>query len=74
MNQTESWEEVIKAAEQRLSISEDEALRHGKSHALPSLAKALRKVRPRVERMRARLDFSRARKAGKLTRPSWATP
>lgn len=74
MNQTEAWEEVFKAAEQRFAISEDEALRHGKSHALPSLAKALRKVRPRVERMRTRLDFARAKKAGKLNRPSWATP
>jgi hypothetical protein len=74
MNLTEAWEEVIKAAEQRLAISEDDALRHGKSHALPKLAQALRKVRPRVERMRSRLDFSRAKKAGKQTRPSWATP
>lgn len=74
MNLTEAWEEVIKAAEQRLSISEDESLRYGKSHALPKLAQALRKVRPRVERMRARLDVIRARKAGKPTRPSWATP
>lgn len=74
MNQTEAWEEVIKAAEQRLIISEDEALRHGKSHALPKLAQALRKIRPRVERMRSRLDVVRARKAGKPTRPSWATP
>ncbi len=74
MNQTEAYEEVIKAAQQRLTISEDEALRCGQSHALPKLAQALRKVLPRVQRMRTRLDFSRARKAGKQSRPSWATP
>jgi acyl-coenzyme A synthetase/AMP-(fatty) acid ligase len=74
MNLTEAMEEILKAAEQRLIISEDEALRHGKSHALPKLAQALRKIRPRVEHMRERLDFSRAKKAGKQTRPSWATP
>jgi hypothetical protein len=67
MNLTESWELVIRAAE----LCRDDPRW---SAAMPRLAKALTKVKPRVERMRSRLDFSRARKAGTQTRPSWATP
>lgn len=44
------------------------------AHAFPKLGAALKKVKPRVERMRSRLDFARAKTAGKLNRPSWATP
>lgn len=69
MNQTEAWEIVIKAAESRLFIADSEA-----AHAFPKLAAALKKVKPRVERMRSRLNFARARKAGTLNRPQWATP
>lgn len=66
MNQTEAWEAVLLAAEayERIMTLRD---------ARP-LQRALAKVKPRVTRMRARLDFIRARKAGKLNRPSWATP
>lgn len=73
MNLTEAWEMVIKAAEitQRLiergDLDEDAC-------GIPRLTQALTKVTPRVQRMRARLDFIRAKKAGKQNRPSWATP
>lgn len=43
-------------------------------NAMPRLAKALHKTKPRVERMRARLDAIRARRAGKPKCPSWAMP
>jgi len=68
MNLTESWELVIKAAE----LCRDDPA--GLGLQTPHLAKAIKKVKPRVERMRARLDFIRARKAGKPTGPSWAIP
>lgn len=38
------------------------------------LRKAIAKVEPRVQRMRARLDAIRARKAGKPRCPKWAMP
>lgn len=73
MNQTEAWETVIKAAKISLALIERGDLDDDACDT-PKLATALRKVAPRVERMRARLDFLRARKAGTLNRPSWATP
>lgn len=72
MNQTEAWEAVYGAAFAALSLG----IRSGMMEADEQrrLAAACKKVKPRVERMRSRLDFARARKAGKLNRPSWATP
>lgn len=73
MNLTEAYELILKAAGSRLLIDEYEEPRTGK-RSFPDLEKAIRKIQPRVERMRARLDSTRARKAGKPTRPKWATP
>lgn len=79
MNQTEAMETVLEAADIfcRLNLLEKGRpmvmvkIGNGDSHNLVS---ALRKITPRVQRMRARLDFSRAKKAGKQSRPSWAAP
>jgi len=71
MNQTEAWEVVIKAADWMVRTAEKT---NPKAGPVIELRTALKKVKPRVERMRSRLDFARARKAGTLNRPSWATP
>lgn len=72
MNQTEAWEIVWNAAVERLSHL---TLKRPKQAAkCARLERALSKCAPRVQRMRARLDFSRAKRAGKQSRPSWATP
>lgn len=70
MNQTEAFEAVYQAAVERLSHFT--ARRQDKQRA--TLERALNKVFPRVQRMRQRLDFIRAKRAGTLNRPSWATP
>lgn len=72
MNTTEAWELVVKAAESRLFIADAEA--HHASHAFPKLASALKRIKPRVERMRSRLDHLRARKAGKPRCPKGLEP
>lgn len=74
MNQTEAWETVEKAALERLIYLTRRAKTPAKKQECRALRIALIKVGPRVHRMRARLDFSRAKKAGKQSRPSWATP
>ncbi len=67
MNQTEAWEMVIRAAQ----LCRDDP--HW-SAAMPRLAKAIMKVKPRVERMRSRLDYARARRAGKPRCPKGLEP
>lgn len=67
MNQTEAWELVIRAAEM---CQQDERWRN----AMPRLAKAISRTKPKVEKMRARLDDQRARRAGKPKCPAWARP
>jgi hypothetical protein len=74
MNQTEAWEAVGNAALEHLSWLACRAKTLKQQQEVKLLKRAIQKVAPRVQRMRARLDFSRARKAGKQTRPSWATP
>lgn len=72
MNQTEAWELVVRAAESRLFIADIEAQQD--AHAFPKPATALKKIKPRVERMRSRLDFARARRAGKPRCPKGLEP
>ncbi|MES2596045.1 MAG: hypothetical protein V4662_11945 [Verrucomicrobiota bacterium] len=71
MNLTESWELVLRAARNFEMIDETESTVTGK-RLMPNLATALKKVAPRIERMRSRLDSARARKAGKPKCPRWA--
>ena len=68
MNQTEAWELVIKAAE----LCRDDPA--GLGLQTPHLAKAIKKVKPRVERMRSRLECIRARRAGKPKCPRGLEP
>lgn len=72
MNQTEAWELVVRAAESRLFIDDCEAVLAPRT--FPSLAAALKKIKPRVERMRSRLDHLRARKAGNPRCPKGLEP
>lgn len=74
MNQTEAMEAVYNGAVQHLGRLFLRAKSRKQKQECKALERALHKVWPRVERMRARLDFSRARKAGTQSRPSWATP
>lgn len=74
MNQTEAWELVFAAAVARYARMALTAKSKAERQAVKDMDVALKKVSLRVHRMRARLDFARARKAGKQTRPSWATP
>jgi len=74
MNQTEAWEAVYNAALERLSWQVLRAKTRAQKAECKTLERALRKVGTRVHRMRSRLEFARARKAGTLNRPSWATP
>ncbi|MBE7497089.1 MAG: hypothetical protein HS117_19280 [Verrucomicrobiaceae bacterium] len=67
MNITEAWEQVLRAAEMYRDSESGWA-------AMPRLPKAITKVKPRVERMRQRLDSARARRAGKPKCPRWAEP
>lgn len=71
MNVTEAWEAVIRAADWMVRTGEKTDPKAG---PVVELRAALKKVTPRVQRMRSRLDFIRAKKAGKQTRPNWATP
>lgn len=73
MNLTEAYELILKAAASRMLIDEFEQPRTGKL-SFPKLDQAIRKIQPRIQRRRTRLDVTRARKAGKPTRPSWTTP
>lgn len=73
MNNTEAWEMVIKAAEKFAQIDETEATLNG-ALMMPKLKAALNRVTPRVERMRSKLDFMRAARAGKPKLPAWMAP
>jgi len=67
MTQTEAWELVIRAAE----LCRDDPRW---SAAMPRLPRAILKTKPKVERMRARLDDLRARRAGAPKLPAWMKP
>lgn len=67
MNITEAYEEVLRAAK----MCRDDARWRA---AMPRLPKAILKIQPRVERMRERLDFWRARRAGKPRCPKGLEP
>lgn len=71
MTVTEAFEWVTAAAETMVQKADEQRM---KDEGIENLRRALKRVQPRVQRMRARLDFARARRAGKLNRPSWATP
>lgn len=73
MNNTEAWEMVIKAAQNFAQIDETEATING-APMMPKLNAALKRVTPRVDRMRSRLDAIRAQKSGKPNCPKWAMP
>jgi len=65
MNLTEAWESVLKAAE---AVADEDLLNSKELH------KACRMVRPRVERMRGRLEALRARRAGRPLCPRGLEP
>lgn len=69
MNVTESHEMLVRAAEWILDRYGDD--RPGEFAKLPA---ALRIMKPRAQRMRERLDFHRARRAGTPKGPAWASP
>lgn len=73
MNNTEAWEMVIKAAENFMRIDETESAATG-TRMMPKLQAALNRVTPRVDRMRAKLDFARAARSGRPKLPSWMAP
>jgi hypothetical protein len=73
MNMTEAWEVVIRAAEIAQTLVERGDL-DDEACGIANLSRAITKVKPRAGRMRSRVDFARARKAGPLNRPKWATP
>jgi hypothetical protein len=72
VNQTEAWEWVLGAAEGLIYHAEKQGLPD--DEGLRALRKAVPKVKPKIERMRARLDDSRARRAGKPKLPAWMKP
>lgn len=72
MNITEAYEAVLMAAVAHLSKQRGNSKKAQREQSY--LERALKKVSPRIARMRSRLDFHRARKQGTLNRPSWATP
>lgn len=72
MNITEAYEAVYMAAVAYLAKQKRNSKSAQREQA--NLERALKKISPRIQRMRSRLDFSRARRAGKQSRPSWATP
>lgn len=72
MTITEAYEAVYLAAVAHLAKQKGTSKAALREQA--SLERALKKISPRIHRMRARLDVSRARRAGKPSRPAWATP
>jgi hypothetical protein len=73
MNNTEAWEMVNKAARNFGMIDETESTITG-SRMLPKLSMAIKQVEPKILRMRARLDDTRARRAGTPKLPAWMKP
>lgn len=73
MNLTECWQLVLNAA---VAFEEEQvrAVAMYGTRGMPELSTAIHKVRPKVERMQARLEALRARRAGKPLRPKWAEP
>ena len=71
MNVTEAYEWVATAAQTMVQRADQQGMQ---DEGIENLRRALKHVQPRVHRMRSRLDFIRAKKAGKQTRPNWATP
>ncbi len=73
MNMTEAWETVIRAAEIARTLVERGNL-DDEACGIAKISTAINKVKPRVERMRSRLDHARARRAGKPRCPKGLEP
>lgn len=73
MNITEAWERILSAAESTVKHFSMHDLMRGKGND-PTLIRALSIIRPRVKRMRSRLDHARARMAGKPLCPKGLEP
>jgi hypothetical protein len=73
MNITEAYERVLEAAVSTVKQFSMHELMRGKGND-PRLIRALSIIKPRVERMRSRLDHARARRAGKPLCPRGLEP
>lgn len=69
MNQTEAWEWVLGAAESIVRFHQNQD-----DEGVKMLRKAIPKVKPKIVRMRERLDDARARRAGTPKLPAWMKP
>ena len=71
MNQTEAWEWIVTASETMVQKADEQGML---DEGIENLRRALNRVKPRVERMRSRLDHLRARRAGKPRCPKGLEP
>lgn len=74
MNITEAHEELLAVAQSMLTRAEQQGGIIRNLECTRKLRRAVQIMTPRVARMRARLDESRARRVGHPNCPKWAAP